>query len=363
MITVDVNLGERSYPIFIGTGLLGRPDLLRSRIQGSRAVVVSNEVVAPLYMEALAVGLGDLRWESVVLPDGEATKTLETVNRIYDHLLRQRHERSTTLIALGGGVTGDITGFAAATYQRGVDFVQVPTTLLAQVDSSVGGKTGVNHALGKNMIGAFHQPRCVLADTGVLETLPARELRAGLAEVIKYSLIGRALFFDWLEQHMADLLRNDHAALSQAIKICCQEKARIVALDETEGGIRALLNLGHTFGHAIEAAMGYGQWLHGEAVAAGMVMATDLSWRMGWLETDQAVRVKRLIQQAELPVAPPADMDAEKFLERMASDKKVQGGRMRLILLRGIGEAVVRDDFDQELLRQTLEAGDRLCEP
>lgn len=361
MITVDVALGQRGYPIHIGADLLGEPGLLRPWIQGKRAVVVSNEVVAPLYLDVLARGLGDLQWDSVVLPDGEQSKTLETVNRIYDHLLEHRHERSTTLIALGGGVTGDIAGFAAATYQRGVNFIQVPTTLLAQVDSSVGGKTGVNHALGKNMIGAFHQPRCVLADTTVLETLPERELRAGLAEVIKYALIGRALFFDWLEVHIEELLRQDKALMAEAIQICCQEKARIVALDEMEGGVRALLNLGHTFGHAIENAMGYGQWLHGEAVAAGMVMAADLSRRLGWLDDEQAGRIKRLIRRAGLPVSPPRDMDAERFLSLMAVDKKVQDGHLRLILLQRIGEAVIREDVDPDRLRQTLEAGSALC--
>ncbi|MEX2333223.1 MAG: 3-dehydroquinate synthase, partial [Pseudohongiella sp.] len=280
---------------------------------------------------------------------------------IYDELLSNRHERSTTLIALGGGVTGDITGFAAATYQRGVNFIQVPTTLLAQVDSSVGGKTGVNHPLGKNMIGAFYQPQCVLVDIDVLSTLPVRELQAGLAEVIKYGLLGSYEFLVWLEQHIEALLAGDAELLTQAVKICCEEKARIVAADEREGGMRALLNLGHTFGHAIEAAMGYGTWLHGEAVATGMVMAADLSRRMGWISAADAARARDLVARAGLPVSPPPGMTADQFMSLMSVDKKVQSGKVRFILLRGLGEAAIESEIDPALLRQTLTAGEQLC--
>lgn len=361
MISLDVDLGDRSYPILIGSGLLEQAALLQPWIRGQRVLIVSNEVVAPLYLDTLRKALPDLRVDTIVLPDGEHTKTLDTVNLIYDRLLEQRHDRGTTLIALGGGVTGDITGFAAATYQRGVNFIQVPTTLLAQVDSSVGGKTGVNHPLGKNMIGAFYQPQCVLADIATLQTLPERELSAGLAEVIKYGLLGNAGFFDWLEDKMPGLRQQDPVLMSEAVRICCEEKARIVALDEKESGIRALLNLGHTFGHAIEAVMGYGKWLHGEAVGAGMVMAADLSWRLGWLSEKDAWRARQLIGEAGLPVCPPADMSAEDFLRLMAVDKKVENGRIRLVLLRALGDAVIETEFRPELLQQTLTAGDGLC--
>ncbi len=361
MDTVNVDLGERSYPIYIGAQLLGQPGLLRQHIKGSRAVIVTNDRVAPLYLDAVKAGLDGLPTDEVILPDGEEHKTLQTANLIYDALLKARHERSTTLIALGGGVTGDITGFAAATYQRGVNFVQIPTTLLAQVDSSVGGKTGVNHPLGKNMIGAFYQPQCVLADTSVLRTLPPRELAAGLAEVIKYGALGNLAFFEWLEQNMAGLLRGDADLMAYAIRVSCQEKARIVAADEREGGVRALLNLGHTFGHAIETAVGYGVWLHGEAVGTGMVMAADLSWRLGWIRQEEALRVRRLVEAATLPVAAPEQMSAEDFMRLMAVDKKVQDGRIRFVLLKSLGEAVVSSDTDRQALALTLGAGARLC--
>lgn len=362
MKTVEVDLGDRSYPIYIGSGLIGQAGLLVPHIKGGRALIVSNDVVAPLYMDTLKAALTGIETDELVLPDGEHVKNLETLNLIFDALLRQRHERSTTLIALGGGVTGDITGFAAATYQRGVNFIQVPTTLLAQVDSSVGGKTGVNHALGKNMIGAFHQPQCVLADMDSLATLPDRELKAGIAEVIKYGLLGNAGFFQWLEENMDALLRLDPEMTAEAVRICCEEKARIVARDEREGGVRALLNLGHTFGHAIETAMGYGTWLHGEAVAAGMVMAADLSMRLGWLDAGDALRARDLIARAGLPVCPPPEMSAERFMELMALDKKVQQGKIRLVLMRGIGKAVIESDVDPALLQGTLRAGQSLCE-
>src|SRR5690606_29345468 len=286
----------------------------------------------------------------------------QTLNSIFDKLLQERHERSTTLIALGGGVIGDLTGFAAATYQRGVNFVQVPTTLLAQVDSSVGGKTGVNHPLGKNMIGAFYQPQCVIADTDVLATLPERELKSGIAEVIKYGLIDNLAFFEWLEQNIEGLVAGDPRLLAEAIRVSCEEKARIVAADEKEGGVRALLNLGHTFGHAIETAMGYGTWLHGEAVATGMVLAADLSQRMGWLDLASAERAKALLQRAGLPVCPPAEMKADDFLRLMAVDKKVMAGKIRFILLRGLGKAVIESAIDADKLRQTLEANEELCQ-
>ncbi len=364
MLKLDVELGERSYPILIGPGLLAQPGLLEPHIKGSRVLVVTNDVVAPLYLDTLLTSLqagGNLQVDSLVLPDGEHTKTLATLQLIYDELLSQRHDRSTTLIALGGGVTGDITGFAAATYQRGVNFIQVPTTLLSQVDSSVGGKTGVNHPLGKNMIGAFYQPQCVLADIAVLSSLPVRELQAGLAEVIKYGLLGNHAFLVWLEQHVEALLAGDADLLTQAVKICCEEKARIVAADEREGGQRALLNLGHTFGHAIESAMGYGNWLHGEAVATGMVMAADLSWRLGWISAEDAARSRALIARAGLPVRPPPQITAEQFMSLMSVDKKVQSGKIRFILLRGLGDAVIESDIDPAMLQQTLTAGETLC--
>lgn len=362
MKTLKLDLGERSYPIFIGKGLLGQADLLRPYVKGRQALIVSNEVVAPLYLEAVRTSLGDVQVESLILPDGEHTKTLHTLSLIYDRLLESRHERSTTLIALGGGVVGDITGFAAASYQRGVNFIQIPTTLLSQVDSSVGGKTGVNHPLGKNMIGAFYQPQCVLADTGVLETLPSRELGAGLAEVIKYGLIDNLPFFAWLETHMDGLLARDQDLLAEAVRQSCADKARIVAADEKESGVRALLNLGHTFGHAIENGMGYGVWLHGEAVATGMVMAADLSARLGFLSWEEAARTKALIRRAGLPVVPPENLTAEDFLRLMAFDKKVAGGKIRFILMRGLGHTVIDSDIDAALLRQTLEAKEGLCQ-
>lgn len=364
MLKLDVDLGARSYPIMIGPGLLAQSGMLDPYIKGSRVLVVTNEVVAPLYLETLRASLAatnDRQIDTLILPDGEQTKTFATLQLIYDELLSKRHERSTTLIALGGGVTGDITGFAAATYQRGVNFIQVPTTLLAQVDSSVGGKTGVNHPLGKNMIGAFYQPQCVLVDIDVLSTLSERQLQAGLAEVIKYGLLGNYDFLLWLEQHIEALLAGDAGLLTQAVKTCCEEKARIVAVDEREGGARALLNLGHTFGHAIEAAMGYGNWLHGEAVATGLVMAADLSRRMGWISADDAARARALVSRAGLPVCPPAEMTAEQFMSLMSVDKKVQSGKVRFILLRRLGDAVIESQIDPALMQQTLTAGERLC--
>ncbi len=357
MKTLTLDLADRSYPIHIGRGLLGRTELLAPLIAGKSVAIVTNETVGPLYLERLRRSLPDVNSTEVVLPDGEEFKTLETVNRIIDALLRARCDRRTTVIALGGGVIGDIAGFTAAVYQRGVPYVQIPTTLLAMVDSSVGGKTGVNHPLGKNMIGAFHQPRGVIIDTDTLATLPDRELSAGLAEVIKYGLIRDRSFFGWLEANIDALLGRDPQALADAIYRSCQNKAEVVAADEREAGLRAILNLGHTFGHAIETGMGYGTWLHGEAIAAGMVLAADLSRRLGWLGAADVARIEQLVRRARLPVRAPATLTNERFLELMAVDKKVQDGRLRLVLLKSIGEAVVTDEFPGEHLAATLEFG------
>ena len=351
---LDVALGERSYPIFIGRDLLADPDCYRPFISGKRVMIVSNETVAPLYLEALRAGLAGFESDQVILPDGERYKDLATLNQIFDALLERRCGRDITVIALGGGVVGDMAGFAAACYQRGVPFIQVPTTLLAQVDSSVGGKTGVNHPAGKNMIGAFHQPRAVIADTATLETLPERELSAGLAEVVKYGLIADPLFFDWLEDKVPALRAREPAALATAIARSCQNKALIVAADEREAGQRALLNLGHSFGHAIEAGTGYGTWLHGEAVGAGLVMAAQLSARLGWIDAAAVARIRALVAACGLPVQPPTSLSGERWLELMAIDKKVQAGRLRLVLLKGIGEAVLTADVDPGLLRASI---------
>ena len=353
---VEVDLGDRSYPIHIGPGLLGQPERLRPAIAGNQVVVVSNTTVAPLYLEPVEASLSGLRVGRVILPDGEAFKTLEGLQPILDTLLRERFDRNVTLIALGGGVIGDMTGFAAAIYQRGVAFIQIPTTLLAQVDSSVGGKTGVNHPLGKNMIGAFHQPRCVIADTETLNTLDDRQLSAGIAEVIKYGILGDADLFVWLETNMERLLARESAALSHAIEQSCLDKAAIVAADERESGQRALLNLGHTFGHAIEHGMGYGAWLHGEAVASGMVLAAELAVRTGRLDTDSAARIRHLIERAHLPTAPPDRLSPQDFLEAMAVDKKVLDGRWRLIVPRAIGRAEIVADIPHETIAETLSA-------
>ncbi|MBT3709883.1 MAG: 3-dehydroquinate synthase, partial [Gammaproteobacteria bacterium] len=331
-------------------------------IGSGRVVVVTNEIVAPIYLERVQLQFGRQFGSSIVLPDGEATKNLDTIGQIYDHLLQGKYDRKTTLVALGGGVVGDITGFAAATFQRGVNFLQIPTTLLAQVDSSVGGKTGVNHALGKNMIGAFYQPKCVVADTEVLRSLPEREIRAGLAEVLKYGLINNPEFFAWLAHNSTELLELDNACISEAIKICCEAKANIVAQDEKESGIRALLNLGHTFGHAIETASGYGVWLHGETVAMGMVMAADLSKRIGWLGSAEAVRIREVLEKNfGMPVEPPADITVAQYLDLMSSDKKAELGKLRFILLKAIGEAVIKGDVENAVLESTLTAGSKLC--
>jgi 3-dehydroquinate synthase len=356
MQTLTVGLNERSYPIHIGRGLLAHADLLLPHLPRKRAAVVTNTTVAPLYLDALCATLRQHGVEilPIILADGEEYKSAQTLAQIYDALLTHRCERSTPLIALGGGVIGDMTGFAAATYLRGVPFIQIPTTLLAQVDSSVGGKTGINHPLGKNMIGAFYQPQAVLADIATLDTLPDQELSAGIAEVIKYGLIRDLPFFEWLEQNLEKLLARDGAALQYAIAQSCRNKAEVVGLDERESGERALLNLGHTFGHAIETGMGYGAWLHGEGVAAGTVMAADLSCRLGWISAEDTARIRRLFERARLPVAGPA-LGAEKYLQLMGLDKKVVGGKMRFVLLKAIGHAVVTE-APEDLLRQTLQA-------
>ncbi len=355
MQTLNVALGDRSYPIHIGLDLLDKSELILPHLKGKQVAIVTNTTVAPLYLEKLAQPLraAGISVIPIILPDGEAYKNSETLTLIYDALLQNRCERSTTLIALGGGVVGDITGYAAATYLRGVPFIQVPTTLLAQVDSSVGGKTGINHPLGKNMIGAFYQPQLVLIDITTLNTLPQRELSAGLAEVIKYGLIRDANFFLWLERNMDLLLALNPDAMSYAIYRSCQNKAEVVAADERESGERALLNLGHTFGHAIENAMGYGVWLHGEAVAAGTMLAADLSRRMGWLADEDINRMTAIFKTASLPIVAP-NIGVERYLDLMGLDKKVVDGKIRLVLQQGIGKSVVTSDYDAKKLAKTL---------
>ena len=355
MKSLTVNLGERSYPIYIGDDLLGQADLPKRHIPGNSAIIVSNETVAPLYLEKTQAMLSGLKHEAIILPDGEQFKNLEVLNQIYDGLLRNHFDRNTTIIALGGGVVGDMAGFAAASYQRGVHLIQIPTTLLSQVDSSVGGKTGVNHALGKNMIGAFYQPKAVIIDINTLQTLPDRELSAGIAEIIKYGLICNADFFSWLEKNMQALLSRDKQTLSYAIELSCQTKADVVADDERESGKRALLNLGHTFGHAIENAMGYGEWLHGEAVAVGMCMAATMSNLMGWMSDKETQQIFNLIKLAGLPTEAPATMNTERFLELMSVDKKVADGVIRLILMKGICQALLTSDYKLDDLKHTIE--------
>lgn len=356
MQTLKVGLAERSYPIHIGGGLLNKIELIMPALTHKRAAIVTNSTVAPLYLKGFSNALesSGVKIVTVILPDGEQYKNSDTLNLIYDALLTNRCERNTPLIALGGGVVGDMTGYAAATYLRGVPFIQIPTTLLSQVDSSVGGKTGINHPQGKNMIGAFYQPQLVLADITTLSTLPDKELSAGLAEVIKYGLIRDLPFLEWLESNMEKLLGRDENALQYAIARSCENKAEVVGNDERESGERALLNLGHTFGHAIENGMGYGVWLHGEAVAAGTIMAVDLSRRMGWLSEQDVSRVRQLFVRAKLPVDAP-EMGVEKYIQLMGRDKKIVDGRMRFILLKALGHAIVSSDVPLELLRATLE--------
>jgi 3-dehydroquinate synthase len=356
MDTVRIDLGERSYPILIGTGLLDDPAALSQAVPARDVLVVTNETVGPLYLARLAAGLADKRVGSVALPDGEQFKTLRTLDLVFDALVERRFNRDACIVALGGGVVGDMAGFAAACYQRGVAYVQAPTTLLAQVDSAVGGKTGVNHPGGKNLIGAFHQPRAVVSDTSTLATLPLRELRAGLAEVVKYGLVDDLDFLAWIEAHVDALLGLDPAALAQAIRRSCEIKARIVAADEHEHGQRALLNLGHTFGHAIETATGYGEWLHGEAVAVGMLLAADLSQRLGWIGRADVERARDLLGRIGLPTAPPA-IGAARALGLMGMDKKVLAGRIRLVLLEKLGRGVVSAEYPADALRATLDHG------
>lgn len=354
MRTLKVDLGDRSYPIYIGNGLIGDKNYYQPHIKTRQVLIVSNETVAPLYLGKVTEALSGNDVKTVILPDGERYKNLEILNHIFDELLGSRFDRGCTLVALGGGVVGDMTGFAAACYQRGVAFIQVPTTLLSQVDSSVGGKTGVNHPLGKNMIGAFHQPKCVIADTDTLNTLPERELSAGLAEVIKYGLINDPEFFGWLEENMDSLMAKDPDALAYSIERSCYDKAMIVAADEKEAGQRALLNLGHTFGHAIETGMGYGVWLHGEGVGAGMCMAADLSYRHGWLSEQDLKRTRDLVKRAGLPNQPPGEISPDQFLDLMSVDKKVTQGEIRLVLLKGIGGAFITSDYNKDKLMETL---------
>ncbi len=356
--TLQVALDERSYPIHIGRGLWQQIDLITPHLKQKRAVIVTNTTVAPLYLDQLRSTLESAQISvlPVVLPDGEAYKTWETLNLIFDALLEARCERSTTLFALGGGVVGDMVGFAAACYQRGMPFIQIPTTLLSQVDSSVGGKTAINHPLGKNMIGAFYQPKLVLADIGTLDTLPDRELKAGLAEVIKYGLIRDLPFFEWLEANMPKLLARDPESLAYAVQRSCANKAEVVAADERETGDRALLNLGHTFGHAIETGLGYGEWLHGEAVAAGTLIAARLSCLLGWLPADDVLRIEKLFVLAGLPVKGPA-LGAGRYLDLMSHDKKVIDGRLRLVLLTAIGKAVVSDIATADQIGAAIDAG------
>ena len=354
MRTLNVDLAERSYPIYIGNDVLKQAQLFTPHIVGRSVAIVTNTTVAPLYLQQLRESLQGYEITEIILPDGESYKNWETLQLIFDALLRDKHDRKTTLIALGGGVIGDMTGFAASCYQRGVNFIQVPTTLLSQVDSSVGGKTGINHPLGKNMVGAFYQPQAVIIDTATLHTLPPRELSAGLAEVIKYGLICDEPFLTWLEEHIEQIQALNPQALIETIERSCAAKAQVVSADERESGVRATLNLGHTFGHAIETEQGYGAWLHGEAVAAGTVMALEMSRQLGWITTEQRDRGIRLLVQAKLPVIAPQDMSAETFLSHMVVDKKNINGHIRLVLLRDLGNAVITADYPAQILHDVL---------
>ena len=357
MQTVSVALGARSYPVYVGSGILTRTELLLPLLPQRRAAIVTNATIAALYLQSVASALerSGVACVPIVVPDGEDYKEWQTLNAIFDALLANRCDRRTVLVALGGGVVGDLTGFAAATYQRGVPFIQLPTTLLAQVDSSVGGKTGINHPRGKNMIGAFYQPLAVIADTDTLATLPERELRAGLAEVIKHGAIRDTGFFDWLEANVEHVLARDPAALAQVVRRSVEIKAEVVALDERESGVRALLNFGHTFGHAIEAGVSYGNWLHGEGVSAGMAMAADLSARLGLLDAGSVARLQGLLTRAGLPIVGPY-LSTDRYLELMAVDKKARAGRVRFVLLDRLGSARLSDEVPTAAVRATLEA-------
>lgn len=354
MTTLTVKLGERSYPIFIQPSLLSQGNKLADFIKTDKAVLVTNDLVDPLYSQTIIASLPDIKIDKIVIADGEQHKNLASFEHVITQLLNMSAARDTTLIALGGGVIGDLTGFVAASFQRGMPFIQIPTTLLSQVDSSVGGKTAVNHPLGKNMIGAFYQPKAVFIDTKTLQTLPAKEFSAGMAEVIKYGIIYDKAFFEWLEQNTAHLIAQDVDALQYAIARCCEIKAEIVAIDERESGLRALLNLGHTFGHAIEAEQGYGNWLHGEAVAAGMVLAAKAGQMKGWMQTEEVQRVIALIEAFALPITPPTDMGYDTFMQHMVHDKKVQAGKLNYIIPKAIGEAIVTPELDETLLKNLL---------
>ena len=356
MKTLSVKLGERSYPIYIGYNLLSQPEFISRHITGREVLIVTNETIAPLYLQLVLNSLHNHSCKSVILPDGEKFKSLDILNKIFDQLLINNFSKQVTLIALGGGVIGDITGFAAACYQRGVPFLQIPTTLLSQVDSSIGGKTAVNHALGKNMIGAFYHPKCVIADTNTLNTLNNRQLSSGLAEIIKYSLINDYDFFIWLKRNMQALKARDSLILTKAIERSCLNKANIVANDEFEHETRILLNFGHTFGHAIETGTGYGNWLHGEAIACGMVIASDLSRRLGWLNIEDTESISNLLKSSDLPITTPQCMTVFQFMDLMSVDKKIKNDKIRLILLKGIGNAVVSDDYPLNILASTLES-------
>lgn len=362
MQTLHIQLENCSYPIYIGEGLLSQIKLIESHLKQKHVAVVTNTTVAPLYLDPLLSLLKahGIKVFPIILPDGESYKNQETLNLIYDALLKEKCERTVTLIALGGGVIGDMTGYAAATYLRGVPFIQIPTTLLSQVDSSVGGKTGINHSLGKNMIGAFYQPQCVIADIDTLKSLPRREFSAGMAEVIKYGLIRDETFFAWLEKNMEGLIKLNPSLLIEAIQRSCQNKADVVEIDEHESGIRATLNLGHTFGHAIENAMGYGVWLHGEAVATGIVMAAHLSKLMGWVKDTEFNRIIKLLKEAKLPTEPPKISEGQ-YMQLMSMDKKVVDGKIRLVLQKGIGDAVITSDYDAKHLKTTLQTSNFLA--
>ena len=357
--TLYVDLGDRSYPIHIGAGHISQFDL-EGYLHGDKALIVTNESIAPLYLETVKARFSSKTVDAVILPDGEQFKNLKYLNVIFNKLLEEKHDRKTTLIALGGGVIGDMAGFGASCYQRGVPFVQIPTTLLAQVDSSVGGKTGVNHLLGKNMLGAFHQPTAVVIDVDVLSTLSNRQFSSGIAEIIKYGLIADVDFFEWIESNKHSLLERDKSSLVTAIKTSCATKSRIVSADETEMGIRGILNLGHTFGHAIETFQNYRGYLHGEAIAAGMLMAMSVSLKEGYLAKENIERVENLFSFFELATKPPADMRPSDFRDLMLRDKKVQNGRLRLVLLERLGKAFICDEFSQLALESTLE---NACKP
>lgn len=359
MYSLDVQLAQTHYPIYIGHNILEQKELLLNHLAGDQILIVTNQTIAALYLEKLKSIIEQRQCDIVILPEGEQYKNLDTINKIFDSLLLHQHTRKTTLIALGGGVIGDMTGFAAACYMRGVRYIQIPTTLLSQVDSAIGGKTGVNHPFGKNMIGAFYQPSAVISDINTLSSLPKRVFGEGIAEIIKYGLIQDADFFVWLEQNISKLLQKDPIILQQAIQRSCKIKAAIVMADERESGIRILLNLGHTFGHAIENGLGYGAWLHGEAVGLGLLMAADLSVRLDWIKSEVAVRIKNLLIQIGLPVLLPSELSASKVLELMARDKKNIEGRLRLILLKGIGKAVVTEDVPIKMVQETIKAYSR----